>query len=97
MSLLLIYHLTKFLTAYFYLPSIVCINAYIVEYFGKFSMILITAKPSCHWCDFVLFGALKLTYDNYIYTVAKKVSYLIFDNNFRKCEPIFKIFSPVDF
>jgi len=32
----------------------------------------------------------------YIYTVSQKVYPLMFDNNFGKCGPIFKIFSPTD-
>ena len=30
------------------------------------------------------------------YTVSQKGSHLIFDNNFGKCGPIFKILSPID-
>jgi len=32
----------------------------------------------------------------YIYTVSQKISHLMFNNNFGKCGPIFKILWPVD-
>jgi len=34
---------------------------------------------------------------NQLHCVQKKWSHLMFDNNFRKCGPMFKILSPVNF
>jgi len=33
---------------------------------------------------------------NTVYIVSKKGSHLMFDNNFGRCGPIFKILSPID-
>jgi len=32
----------------------------------------------------------------YIYTLSQKVCRLMFDNNFDKCEPFFKVLLPID-